>query len=948
MYVSNLQPMFVTGFMLLNDNHADSYDCSTRSGGSAGGGWRVMQSTVNITGEVLVTNNSAQCEGGGVSLVLSNVFFSGNVSVFNNSAKVAGGFEIIVSNVTLTSAVVIGNSAEEGGGSTVEKGKLIINGEVLFLNNGALYNGGGITIIKSILNITGSLNMKKNIAQAYGGAIVTAESSEMFVYGDLFVAENNATSGDADGGGMVIRDSTVNVFGTVMITDNLASHSGGGLWLYNSSLAIARKMQFVNNKALLGGAIFVSDVTPLIYCSSKIPGAECVTAECFFRNLSQGHDQILMEFDGNEALSGSVLVGGSIDRCTVNGQLLPNSGKVFDAIIDVSNQSHIHSVISSEPFQVCLCENSQPRCGDSVHITTYPGKTFSIQAVTVGQRNGIVPGTWANAHVNPINIATLGVFEDRQLVQVCSSLNYTVYSNITENFLEIYVAGSCSSLYGSEEKLSIPINLNLHCPPAFNLSGPPYHCICEERLQKYTNSCDINGQNILRDGDFWVGYDNYDNSQGLILHPHCPFDYCKAGSINFTLNDIDLQCKANRTGLLCGDCAPGLSLGLGGSKCLECSNVYLFLIIPFAVMGVVFVLFFLVFEIFTVKSGAVSGLIFYASIVGANQNIFFPPGQKNYLGNYIMPWIRLDLGIDTCFYDGMDIYAKTWLQFVFPVYVLVLLLIVIFLNKRYPVLSNFYSNRSSNETKISHPVYVMATFFILAYGKIVHTIIASLSYTTLEYPNNKTEIVWLYDANIRYLRGKHIPLFAVSVLLSVVCIIPFTVLLLFGQLIQKIHMVTWIKQPTDKILQLYHEPYDINGGQCHGYWPGLLLAVRLALFLIFGVNALRDYSENLLAISAASFGLLAWPWIIGGHLYNIKWLGALEASYMLNLGVFAAATFYVQQSGGNQATVAYISTSIAFLSFLITLMYHIFVQRNQIRKGLCHIGQLCRRCSYQV
>ena len=166
-------------------------------------------------------------------------------------------------------------------------------------------------------------------------------------------------------------------------------------------------------------------------------------------------------------------------------------------------------------------------------------------------------------------------------------------------------------------------------------------------------------------------------------------------------------------------------------------------------------LFFLVFTIFTVKSGAISGLIFYASIVVANQNVFFPLGHKNYLGKYIMPWISLDFGIETCFYDGMDTYAKTWLQFVFPVYVLVLLLIITVLlkKKRYSALSKIiYRNndRSSDEPGIPHPVYVTATFFILAYGKIVRTIIVSLSYTTLEYPNNKTEtacvaVQWKYQ-----------------------------------------------------------------------------------------------------------------------------------------------------------------------------------------------------------
>jgi hypothetical protein len=124
----------------------------------------------------------------------------------------------------------------------------------------------------------------------------------------------------------------------------------------------------------------------------------------------------------------------------------------------------------------------------------------------------------------------------------------------------------------------------------------------------------------------------------------------------------------------------------------------------------------------------------------------------------------------------------------------------------------------------------------------------------------------------------------------------------------------------------------------------MLLAVRLALFLIFGVNALRDYSENLLAISAASVGLLAWPWITGGRIYNNRWFGVLEASYMLNLGVFAAATFYVQKSGGNQSIVAYISTGTALLSFLVTLVYHIYDQRVQIKKGLHCVREFCCRC----
>ena len=36
-------------------------------------------------------------------------------------------------------------------------------------------------------------------------------------------------------------------------------------------------------------------------------------------------------------------------------------------------------------------------------------------------------------------------------------------------------------------------------------------------------------------------------------------------------------------------------------------------------------------------------------------------------------WINLDFGIETCFYSGMDTYQKTWLQFAFPLYILLLI-----------------------------------------------------------------------------------------------------------------------------------------------------------------------------------------------------------------------------------------------------------------------------------
>ena len=70
----------------------------------------------------------------------------------------------------------------------------------------------------------------------------------------------------------------------------------------------------------------------------------------------------------------------------------------------------------------------------------------------------------------------------------------------------------------------------------------------------------------------------------------------------------------------------------------------------------------------TVAAGTINGLVFYANIVTVNRAISFPPNQTNILAVFIS-LVNLDLGFEACFFDGMDEYSKTWLQFIFPLYV---------------------------------------------------------------------------------------------------------------------------------------------------------------------------------------------------------------------------------------------------------------------------------------
>ena len=427
-----------------------------------------------------------------------------------------------------------------------------------------------------------------------------------------------------------------------------------------------------------------------------------------------------------------------------------------------------------------------------------------------------------------------------------------------------------------------------------------------------------------------MGYAQDNTSDGLILHPHCPFDYCTSKELYIAVDDSDKQCNNNRTGLLCGKCAQNFSLALGTNRCLQCSDHYLWLAVAFAFAGVALVLLLLVLRL-TVAVGTINGLVFYANILAMNSATFFNP-HANVLTVFIA-WLNLDLGIETCFYDGMDAYTKAWLQFAFPFYVWALIGLII-----------FFSQHSSKVTTIlgTNPIAVLAILILLSYSKLLRTVIAALSYTLLEYPNNANVAVWLCDGNVSYLSNKHIPLFIGALVCLVVLFLPYTLFLIFSQWLRsksgQCKIFSWVNNyRVLPILDAYHAPYTDK----HRYWTGLMLLVRCTLFLLFACNALEDPSVNLLAIGSVTAILLIVYALLGNRIYKTWYLNMLELSFIANLYIciLALATLYIRSTGGNQNAVTFTSVSIAFATFIGIIIYHSAQQikhTSQLWKKLFH------------
>ena len=893
--VSNSNVTFAGNNEFIHNHCAESNSCVQ------GGGIAALNSSLTFIGNTTFLENVANLAGAGIFMGNSWLISTGNIYFINNSNL----GHVVVSGV---------GEIFSAGTIWASKSKLHFSGTSNFINNTVwsdLFCAGGAIYAQTYTSVsfTGVSSFQQNSACA-GGAIFLTNNSVLNISGSSNFSCNHAVQG----GAITLRSNSNLTFqraSTIHFTRNGHDKGvlgyGGGMFLdVTSTFSVLSNttVYWVKNHATFGGAIYVADqIFPLSYCT-QIARSLIIIAKknCFFQLPAQNlsNSNVHLVFTNNTADdAGSVLYGGITQNCTLTA---------LDVVhIEDDNAT---SRIFPDKFHICPCENNHPNCSKpDITYTVYPGETFHVSVVAFGRRNQIVPArVGSRIQLKDSNLRG-PQYSQKTISNTCTPLNYTVFSLSRYVLLELYADEQCAT-FG--DIFNINLTMNQTCPPGFTLSKLKRSCACDERLvmKEYTNNCTItNGVGkITRDSrkQFWIGYDN--QTHGLILHPHCPFDYCVNDTVVFPLNNTDIQCAYNRSGLLCGACKTNYSLVLGNSQCWKCTNNYLSLLVLFAAMGVVLVFLLLVCKL-TVATGTLSGLVFYANIVGPNRTSFQQADSINPLSVFIA-WLNLDFGIETCFYDGLNAYTKTWLQFVFPLYIWVVIGLLILISN----CSHKFANLLGN-----NPVSVLATLILLSYTKILRTLITTVYFTNLDY-SAYSRSVWLYNANIDYLSGKHIPLFLAAVLVFLFLFLPYTLLLVFGQwlpVLSRLRLFSWVNNTRLKgFLDTYHAPYKAK----HRYWPGLLLFLRFALLLVFALNS--NPNINLVAILVGVGFLQLWAWISGG-VYRNWCLDALEGSFALNLIILAAFT---NVTGEKQYSVWYASVSVALVTFTAIFSYHIFKQ----------------------
>ena len=735
-----------------------------------------------------------------------------------------------------------------------------------------------------------------------------------------------------------VSNTKVVLMGNIKFYKNAVSHSIIYLHYYSIIILNVGKIEFSRNIALciidfslyLQIVYIIENTTLLFYnnhicaifTTSFVPFPLCIFQ--YFSNIPYDKEYLQdrnysITFNENyyteKCYRNVPLIDCQWFANTLFSNLLP--ADVNMNYIKFINKSGTYNMVpqTSNQKTLCFCKDSQHSDCDVNELgSLFPGqilhmfisdntKKFSNSEVKI-----TIESTVNQSYISPCTVDITDSTKYVQLKKNCTKVNFTI-AFPTNSLCAIFLKIASDS----NDYVNILYINQLKCPLGFaKIYGK---CRCDPNLVPFgVIVCNINDHTILRPANSWISAAAVTNNKSRTLtyyfSLHCA-SYCQTFPSYINLSSSNSQCQFNRSGILCGQCQQGLSTIFSSFQCQRCSNVYMFLIIPIAaVAGLMLVLLLFLLNL-TVTDGTINSFILYVNITAINASLLFQTSTPAYT---LTSLANLDLGIQTCFYNGMDDYAKIWLQLLLPFYLMLIATLLI--------ITSHYSTTIQRLTA-RRALPVLATLFLLSYTKILHTVSSVLfSYSTIiRLPSKHSTLVWSVDANVPLLGVKFVVLFLACLIMFLVQV-PFTIILLFSRPLRRFHYINKFKP----LLDAYQGPYKDS----YYYWNGLHLMVRV---VFLGISTLDENTKVLVGIVIVSFTCA----LTGiAHPFKRKFQNYHEIAVLLNLQILY---IFAQQ---HELNITAINTVIAMAAahFTLIVMYHIItymcggVIRNKIQQGV--------------
>ena len=716
------------------------------------------------------------------------------------------------------------------------------------------------------------------------------------------------------GTGIHSTGSLITIKGDVTFVGNSGLY-GGAVRLESASILLIANhsnVWFINNSAAIqGGAIYSKYATVLtsyqpvdcfLYFGDQVD-VLCI-ADIAFNCSDIAKVNSTIKFSGNTAPMGSIWFGSTLETCPwaspFRQQYAPNVNTTLLEIFYEQDSLNIttpfHFDVAPDSAKVVTTETNMIVIDTSVQ-SAVPGKLFYVKVAALDRFNRTVP--------------TLLTTNARTLMPtdyIDSSLGFSRYwFNQELNFSVVPMrifgpngTGNVTVLLYSLDSLTqsrLTVNL-LNCSHGFYPHDG--RCVCNYIFKYSRVDCNESSQNFTVPNDLWIGPSPDDS---LMIYD-CQIDYCKPGAREVAPPDYDVQCRDgyNRGGVLCGGCKDGFSIIFGGNKCLKCGNAYLTLLVYFAIAGVAVIASIVILQV-TIAEGYLNGMLFYANIVSLYVPFFLfeHSTQRNLF--LLVSYLNLDLGIEVCFFDGMNTLARTGLDLVFPAYLYVLMFIIVILANRSQRFSARFTRNKFSAAKL------FATLILMTYTSILQTCSEILGVARVTNFQDEHFYLWRADPNQLYFHGWHALLVVISIVLVFLFIIPVPFILILPAVALKIRFVTRFKPVYDAFWAPFKTRYR--------FWVGLRLLLRgfPFVFAYFAFHPLNLLLLGIFLVVLLLVQLLLMPF--DGFARN-----AFDAFFLSNiLGMTLGALYFaIERNYDNNGQYKYSNTHVEFIFFAVAVL----------------------------
>jgi hypothetical protein len=852
-----------------------------------------------------------------VPIASGNKFLITNSDFVNNVATSAPGLiylSLYISNLPLGSEVdqlLIERCSFRENTGFAEGGAMVLR------EDKASGVQGGISI--SVSDCDFVKNVIKMNHRVYGNLLSVVRLDKVYVTfrGKMNFTLNSATPVHLHSSLLSISDNTYFVQNSASNGGGIAITSGSNLIL-NSNCSI----NFIDNVAFSqGGAIF-------FYPAVSYFGVSDFDCFLFFEDFDISCDitntcanitslNITISFSNNEASSGSIVYGATLKSCpwvrnTFTNEKIPMSTTVYRALQELSVMI-IHDEIDDNTFTTPINRIDTDIPDD---VVLMPGQLLNITVTSYDHFNK-PSSSVVSSHIDDDKIrgqqrSYLGSGGSSGFDFIHGQVNDTIllYIKSTEEPTEETMLNV--SIYPLQTNIEskLPYSIKLRdCYPGFefdNESSSTYKsCICSRTLSS-TIECDPADGSFKIPNLFWIG--TVDNQTQHVIVAPCIYDYCYPGIK--TVNDglFEMQCRHNRTGLLCGQCRGNLSLQLGSDACVDyCENYYLLLLIYFILAGFIVYLLIGFFGI-TVSHGYFNIIVFYCNVIVPFQPYILDI-SSNYFVMFGLSVVNLDVGFPICFFKGMNALDKAYLSFIFPIYLYSLL-------GFFTLIARCEKLKRKMKWLNENAAAVFGSVMMLSYTSLLHACWTGLSVINLN--DNRIHDPWRWnpDPSVSYWRSDHIPLFIMSVIILLVFIIPVSIFLLFPALTLRTRFGI-------KFIPIYDAMWAPFRDKLQ-FWIGMRLILRafpliFALFTPFPLNVclLGGFTIIYLFVHASV------------QPYKGKAQNILEAFLLMNILLLVIGSLYNEYDSRtddefDQLAYSTVVIVMAYFAFLLVTGYHLY------------------------